>query len=221
MQRKLVFTQQGAEIHKLTYEVDESKPKIYREGHEYKFNRQLLSRERIERKNTKLSIQCLSVKMLTEGQLLILPPGKLYGQYDCYVFEIRFQEAVGFYKDSSTYEFSTEDLIFYCQAKDKVQIPITAKHSDNYLVVIVVGNRNCHYAVRTFVGEKNYKPCIRLASVINHVFPTVSLEKNQTYLDWYRKSRDNNATDWEGERNRFKRILNYSIKNRHEVRCDR
>ncbi len=218
MQCKVVFTQQGSEIHKLVYEVDESKPKIYQEKHEYKFNRNLLSRERIERKNTKLSVQYLSVKTLTEGQLLILPPGSAYGQYDCYLFEIEAQEAVKLYKDSSTYEFNTEDLIFYCRAEDKTQIPVTAKHPNNYLAVVVVGNRNCHYAVRTFIKEKNYKPCRRLVTAISRSFPTVASEQNHAYLNWYRKGRDNNMPDWEGERNRFKRILNYSVKNRHEVR---
>ena len=57
---------------------------------------------------------------------------------------------------------------------------------------------------------------IRLGKAVNKTFPTVTDEKFFTHMASYRKDRDQNGTDWEGQRSFFKRVIRFAFKNRHK-----
>ena len=57
---------------------------------------------------------------------------------------------------------------------------------------------------------------VRLGKAINKAFPTVTDAKFFTHMASYRKDRDQNGTDWEGQRSFFKRVVRFTFKNRHK-----
>lgn len=54
----------------------------------------------------------------------------------------------------------------------------------------------------------------RLAQCVSEIC-NVSLERASKQIAWYRRNRDAQATDWEGEREYFKRVLNSCYRVRH------
>ena len=56
----------------------------------------------------------------------------------------------------------------------------------------------------------------RLGKAVNKTFPTVTDEKFFTHMASYRKDRDQNGLDFEGQRSFFKRVIRFAFKNRHK-----
>jgi len=63
--------------------------------------------------------------------------------------------------------------------------------------------------------SKQYNICRRLIKAINRAFPTAHVDKAERAIMEYRRGRDANTTDWEGQRAYFKRVIQISFKNRH------
>ena len=57
---------------------------------------------------------------------------------------------------------------------------------------------------------------VRLGKAVVKTFPTVTDDKFFTHMASYRKDRDQNGTDWEGQRSFFKRVVRFAFKNRHK-----
>lgn len=56
----------------------------------------------------------------------------------------------------------------------------------------------------------------RLGKAVNKTFPTVTDEKFFTHMASYRKDRDQNGLDFEGQRSFFKRVIRIAFKHRHK-----
>lgn len=63
--------------------------------------------------------------------------------------------------------------------------------------------------------SKQYNICRRLIKNINRTFPTAHVDKAERAIMEYRRDRDTNMTDWEGQRAYFARVIKISFKNRH------
>lgn len=57
---------------------------------------------------------------------------------------------------------------------------------------------------------------VRLGKAINKAFPTVTDAKFFTHMVSYRKDRDQNGLDFEGQRSFFKRVIRIAFKHRHK-----
>ena len=205
--------QLGPEIYERVYQVAEYEPVVQVYLGEYIFNRKLASSTRLDHKykNSKITVHRLKA-----GENTVLP-SDFVSKYAFYVFKVKDEEIESYLNRTRPLEIRQENCSFYANNENKTQHEIVSEPGFQYLAVII-GKKNCKFVVRNGKPRVNYQPCIRLCRAMNLSWPTVSVEKNHEWIKWYRKGRDNNTTDWEGSRERFKRILNYSIKNRHEVR---
>lgn len=205
--------QLGPEIYERVYHVAEYEPAVQVYLGEYIFNRKLASSTRLDHKykNSKITVHRLKV-----GDNVILP-SDTFSEYAFYIFKVKDDEIESYLNSSRPLEFRREHWMLYSADKDVIHFSIIDEPGFQYLAVII-GNKNCKFVVRNGKPRDNYQPCNRLCRAINFSWPTVSVEMNRSWIDWYRINRDNNTPDWEGSRERFKRVLNYSIKNRHEVR---
>lgn len=205
--------QLGPEIYERVYQVAEYEPVVQVYLGEYIFNRKLASSTRLDHKykNSKITVHRLKA-----GENTVLP-SDFVSKYAFYVFKVKDEEIESYLNRTRPLEIRQENCSFYANNENKTQHEIVSEPGFQYLAVII-GNKNCKFVVRNGKPRDSYQPCNRLCSAMNLSWPTVSVEKNHEWIKWYRKGRDNNTTDWEGDRERFKRILNYSIKNRHEVR---
>lgn len=205
--------QLGPEIYERIYHVAEYEPVVQVYLGEYIFNRKLASSTRLDHKykNSKITVHRFKV-----GDNTILP-SDTFSEYAFYICKVKDEEIQSYLNSTRALEFRKEHCIFYASNKDKTQHEIFGDPGYQYLAVII-GKKNCKFLVRHGRARNNYRPCTRLCRAINLSWPTVSVEKNHLWIERYRKERDNNTTDWEDGREHFKRILKYSIKNRHEVR---
>lgn len=205
--------QLGPEIYERVYHVAEYEPVVQVYLGEYIFNRKLASSTRLDHKykNSKITVHRFKV-----GDNTILP-SDTFSEYGFYVIKVKDEEIKRYLNSSARLEFRKEHCVFHASNKDKTQLEINGDPGYQYLAIII-GKKNCKFLVKHGEARNNYRPCIRLCRAINLSWPTVSVEKNQFWIERYRKERDNNTTDWEGGREHFKRILNYSIKKRHEVK---